>query len=180
MRDSTIARNYAEALLELARRAGDLHGWGVMLDEVATAVTRDERLRNFLESPRVPATRKNEIIMKAFGSVLPRPFVRFLQALVTHRRQMLIPDVAREYHGLVDEVEGRVHAAVTVARETTEEDRELIRTRLSSAIGKDVVPHFYVNPGILGGLVVRVGDMVMDGSVRRRLGVLRSRMLAGR
>ena len=180
MREPTIARNYAEALLELAQRGGDLRGWGEMIDQVGTAMETDRRLRVFLESPRVSAQRKNEIIQKAFGSQLPRTFVRFLHALVNHRRQMLIPVIAHQYHDLVDQVEGRVHASVTVAREPDEADRQLVTGQLSRTLGKEVVPHFHVNPSILGGVVVRVGDTVLDGSVRKRLGVLRARMMGSR
>ncbi len=177
MRETTIARNYAEALLELAQRAGDLRGWGEMFDSVSNAVETDRRLRIFLESPRVSSRQKNDIILKAYGASLPRTFVRFLMALVDHRRQMLIPAIAHQYHDLVDEVEGRVHASVTVAREADERDRELVTSHLSRALGKTVVPHFHVNPDVLGGVVVRVGDTVFDGSVRRRLAILRGRML---
>jgi F-type H+-transporting ATPase subunit delta len=180
MREPTIARNYAETLLELASRADDLRGWGEMIDQIAEAMQSDRRLRVFLESPRVSAQRKNEILQAALGAQLPRNFVRFLRALVSHRRQMLIPAIATEYHNLVDRVEGRVHAAVTVAREADDADRELITSRLSKTLGKEVVPHFYVNPSILGGVIVRFGDTVMDGSVRRRLATLRSRMLGAR
>lgn len=176
MRETTIARNYAETLLELARRANDLGGWGELIDGVSDAVQRDRTLRAFLESPRVAASQKNEIIEKAFSSVLPRTFVRFLQALVTHRRQMLIPAIAREYHDLVDEVEGRIHASVTVAHDADGTERDAIAARLSKVFGKEVVAHFAVNPDILGGLVVRVGDTVLDGSIRRRLATLRTRM----
>ena len=177
MREPTIARNYAETLLELAQRAGDLSGWGEMIESVSNAVETDRRLRVFLESPRVSSRQKNEIIQKAYGGALPRTFVRFLQALVNHRRQMLIPVIAHEYHDLVDAVEGRVHASVTVSREADERDRELVTTQLSRAIGKTVVPHFHVDPAVLGGVVVRVGDTVLDGSVRRRLAILRGKML---
>ena len=180
MRDTTIARNYAEAVLELARKANDLRGWGEMLDSIGNAVESDRRLRVFLESPRVSAQKKNEIFQKAYGGALPRNFVRFLQALVKNRRQMLIPQIAHEYNDLVDQVEGRVHASVTVAREADEADRKVITTQLSRAIGKVVVPHFHVNPGILGGVVVRVGDTVLDGSVKRRLSTLRAKMLGTR
>jgi F-type H+-transporting ATPase subunit delta len=103
--------------------------------------------------------------------------VRFLQALVNNRRQMLIPVIAHAYHDLVDQVEGRVHASVTLAREADEADRAVVTNQLSRALGKSVVPHFHVNPAILGGVVVRVGDTVMDGSVRRRLATLRGKML---
>jgi len=180
MREPTIARNYAEALLELAQRAGDLRGWGEMIDRIADAVESDRRLRVFLESPRVSAQKKNEVMQKAYGAQLPRNFLRFLQALVNNRRQMLIPEIARAYHDLVDQVEGRVHASVTVAREADDADRDLVVKQLSRVLGKEVVPHFNVNPSILGGVIVRVGDTVLDGSVRRRLATLRSRMLGVR
>ncbi|HEX2386386.1 MAG TPA: F0F1 ATP synthase subunit delta, partial [Candidatus Binatia bacterium] len=78
MREPTIARNYAETLLELAQRAGDLRGWGEMIESVANAMDTDRRLRMFLESPRLSAGQKNDIIQKAYGATLPRNFVRFL------------------------------------------------------------------------------------------------------
>lgn len=180
MREPTIARNYAETLVELAQRAGDLRGWGEMIESVAESMSSGRRLRDFLESPRVSAQEKNAIIQKAYGEQLPRNFVRFIQALVTHRRQMLIPAISREYNDLVDQVEGRVHASVTMAREADANDRQIITSNLTRSFGKEVVPHFHVNPALLGGVVVRVGDTVMDGSIRRRLATLRSRMLGSR
>jgi F-type H+-transporting ATPase subunit delta len=179
MREPTIARNYAQALVALARKANDLGGWGVMIRDVADAVQRDETLRQFLESPRVPAARKNEIIGRAFQDRLPRLFVRFLQAVIAHRRQALLPGIAVEYQALVDEIENRVHAQVTVAREPDQATAAAIAQGLSRAMGKVVVPHFSVRPQILGGAIVRVGDRVMDGSVRRRLLALRSRLIHG-
>ncbi|MFL5577333.1 MAG: F0F1 ATP synthase subunit delta [Gemmatimonadaceae bacterium] len=176
MREPTIARNYAEALFELARKGGDLSGWGAMISDVADAVERDLRLRRFLESPRVSADQKNEILARAFQDRMPRLLVRYLQALVHNRRQMLIPQIAAEYRALVDAAEGRVHAQVTVARDPSDAEREEIARDLGRVLGKKVVPHVTVNPAILGGVVVRVGDTVMDGSVRRRLTLLRNRL----
>ena len=180
MREVTIARNYAEALFALATKAEDPRGWGTMLSDVADAIGRDRSLRLFLESPRVDAARKNAVLGKALQDRMPRHMVRFLQALVKNRRQMLIPEIAREYHDLVDEAEGRMHATVTMSREPEAADREVLTRELSRAFGKEVVPHVTVNPAIIGGVVIRVGDTVLDGSVRRRLGKLRSQMLAGR
>jgi F-type H+-transporting ATPase subunit delta len=178
MRDATIARNYAEALLMLARKADDLPAWGRLIDDVANAMERDDRLRRFLESPQVSADEKNAVLSKAYEDRAPRLFLRFLQRLVMNRRQMLIPDIANEYRDLVDEVEGRIHAQVTLAKDIDDEQRAEIARRLSHTLGKPVVPQVRINPNILGGIIVRVGDRVMDGSVRRRLGILRSRMLA--
>ena len=94
MRDATIARNYAEALLALARKAGDTTAWGTMIADVADAIDRDPNLRHFLESPRVAVDKKNDILGRAFQDRMPRVFVRFLQILVKNRRQMLIPEIA--------------------------------------------------------------------------------------
>lgn len=94
------------------------------------------------------------------------------------RRQMVIPAIAEEYRALIDESEDRVHANVTVAREPAEPERDALVRQLSRLFGKRVVPHISINSGILGGVIVKVGDTVMDGSVRRRLATLKSRMVA--
>ena len=180
MRDITIARNYAETLLVLARKAGNLRGWGQMLTDVARAMETTPTLRLFLESPRVPEQKKREVLGTALQDRMPRLMVRFLQALVKNRRQMLIPEIAREYLDLVDAAEGRMHARVTVAMEQTEEEREAISAHLSRVFMKEVIPHLTVDPAIMGGVIVHVGDTVLDGSVRRRLATLKRRMLAGR
>jgi F-type H+-transporting ATPase subunit delta len=186
MREPTIAKNYAEALIELARKAGGVPGgrgpnelekWGGLIDEVANAMQTDRTLYVFLESPRVAASEKNRVLALALQTQVPLGFLRFLQALVKNRRQMVIPEIAIQYHALVDSHENRVHASVTVAREGDAAEKKLIADRLSKVVGKEVVPHFFVNPSILGGIIVRVGDTVMDGSVRRRLATLKGRML---
>jgi F-type H+-transporting ATPase subunit delta len=180
MRDTTIARNYAETLFALATKAEDTRGWGKTIMDVASAMEQDARLRLFLESPRIGAAQKSAVLSSAFQDRMPRLMVRYLQTLVTHRRQMLIPEIAREYLDLVDEAEGRMHARVTVAREADDAERAQIAKQLSRMFGKDVVPHLTVDPAIMGGLVVHVGDTVLDGSVRKRLATLRRRMLTGR
>ena len=104
--------------------------------------------------------------------------MKFLQKLVTNRRQTLIPEIAVAYGDLLDSAEGRLHARVTVARETSEADVQAIAASLSTAIGKVVVPHVAVDSRILGGVIVKFGDTVMDGSVRRRLERLKARMVS--
>src|SRR6185503_14883837 len=106
MHAATIARNYAEALLALARKANDLDGWGLAMNGVATALESDVRLHNFLAAPQVSAAEKNVVIGKAFKGQLPPAMVRFLQKTLSNRRQMLIPLIAVEYGNLVDETTG--------------------------------------------------------------------------
>jgi F-type H+-transporting ATPase subunit delta len=176
MRDETIARNYADALLSLATKANDLEGWGRMINDVASLVTRDVTVRRFLESPRTPAAAKIDVLRKALQDRMPRLFVRFLEALVQNRRQMLIPEIAHEYATMVDAKLGRVHAEVTLARAPEAGEVEAIAASLSRTLGKQAVPQVRVNPEIIGGVIVKVGDYVKDGSVRRKLGLLRAKL----
>ena len=91
---------------------------------------------------------------------------------------MLVGEIAIEYMDLVDTAENRMHAHVTVARAADDKTRKMIADRLSKVFDRTVVPHVTVDERILGGMIVRVGDTVMDGSTRRKLGALRQRMLA--
>ncbi|HLV25663.1 MAG TPA: F0F1 ATP synthase subunit delta [Gemmatimonadales bacterium] len=178
MRDTTIARNYAEAFLELAIRADDTAGWGDLLQQLATAVRSNVALRNFLAAPQVPAEQKNQIVAGALKEHAPANFVRFIQALVKNRRQLLLPEINDAYLDLLDKREGRVHAQITFANETSDAEIESLVSRLGERIEAQVVPHVSVDERLIGGVVVRIGDHVYDGSVRRRLALLRRRMLA--
>ncbi|MFN2637619.1 MAG: F0F1 ATP synthase subunit delta [Gemmatimonadaceae bacterium] len=178
MNDATIGRNYAEALLILAKKEHGVEQWGALIADLSAAMRDDATLHTFLESPKIAAAQKIEVLDKAFGKRIPRLFLRFLETVIAKRRQMLIPSIATEYQALIDEAEDRVHVNVIVARETPEPERDALARQLSRLFGKRVVLHITLNPGILGGIIVKVGDTVMDGSVRRRLATLRSRMVA--
>ncbi len=178
MREPTIARNYAESLLALATKSGDLDGWGNMIRDIARAVQNDITLQRFLDSPSVSVPQKNEVLGRAFQDRYPRLFVRFLQAVISHRRERLIPQIATQYDNLVDEQVGRVHAEVTMAHQPDVEMQGAIQRELSRLFGKTVVPHFQLRPEILGGVIVRMEDRVIDGSVRHRLNALRTQLMA--
>jgi len=179
VRESTIARNYAEALYVLGDRAGELERFGYLLDALAGSIASDAAIRVILESPRFPKPRKARLLRNALAPYAPEPFMRFLEAVVRRGRQGLIHAISQEYAGLVDIKLNRVHAGITLAREPDEALRDAVRTRLAEVLGKEVIPHFRHDPEILGGVVVRVGDRVMDGSVRRRMKRLRRQMLGG-
>lgn len=178
MQSSTISRNYAGTLLTLAERANDTAGWGSLLTQLASAMQTDKTLRLFLESPRVAVSIKSDVISKALGGRTPAIFVKFLQRLVHNRRQGMIPEISAEYNAMLDKAEGRVFARVTLSREATQGETDAIAAQLSRNLGKNIVPQVVVDPSILGGIIVRMGDTVMDGSVRRKLALLRRRMVA--
>jgi F-type H+-transporting ATPase subunit delta len=104
--------------------------------------------------------------------------VLFLQALVKRGRQQLLREIATEYMNLLDQKLDRVRAGVTLARDADEKLKRSIQESLSRQLGKQVIPAFTVDPEILGGTIVRVGERVLDGSLRRRITKLRRQLLA--
>ena len=173
MKSVTIARNYAEALFAAGDKFGDV------LDAVAGAIRADERIAITLDSPRVSKSAKAKLLERALKDEVPPEFVRFLQAVVRRGRQGLLTEIAQEYQVLLDQKLNRVHAGVTLAQAPDARTEKQVVERLAKALGREVRAHFRSDPGILGGVVVRVGDRVYDGSVRRRLTALQRRMLTG-
>jgi F-type H+-transporting ATPase subunit delta len=98
-------------------------------------------------------------------------------AVIRRGRTVLLGMIADEYHALVDLKMNRVRAGVTVAREVDALARQVIVERLSKAIGKTVIAGFATDPALLGGVVIRIGDRIYDGSVRKRLAGLRHKLL---
>lgn len=177
MRDETVARSYAETLFALADRHDAVEAYGEGLETVTRLLEEDGRFRLFLETPRIDDEAKKAVVRKAFGDQLPRHVVNFVLVTIDKRRQRLLREIAAQYHALVDERMGREHVQVSVARPVDDATREMIAEKLSAALGKTAIPHIRVHPEILGGIVVRTGDTIYDGSVRRRLDGMRRRLL---
>ncbi|HXY19426.1 MAG TPA: ATP synthase F1 subunit delta [Gemmatimonadales bacterium] len=180
MRDTTVARNYAEALLAAARGAGTVERCGELLEAVAGVLAADPGLQAVFMSPRVAKAAKQRLIERALRRLAPVPFIRFLQAVVQRGRQGMIGEIAAEYERLVDSHLGRVHAVVATARPADAALQKAVTESLGRVFGKTVRAHFRTDPALLGGVVVRSGDRVFDGSLRRKLGLLRHRMLHAR
>jgi F-type H+-transporting ATPase subunit delta len=180
MGPAIIARNYAETLLALATRHGGdaaVDEYALALDEVGELLRREPRVRQFLETPRIDAGAKKRAIRAAFTGRVPEQLLRFLLVVVEKRRQALLPQIANEYHALVDQLRGRIGAEITLAAQPTPELQSELVASLERKLGKRVVPTFRVDPGLVGGVLIRVGDQILDGSVRRRLAALRRRLL---
>ncbi len=176
MRTETIARNYAETLFELGEQSGNTERFVDLLDAVAAAVEQSPQIQGILMSPKVPKSEKSRMLGQALRGA-PREFVLFLQALVKRGRQQLLREIATQYLALLDQKLDRVRAGVTLARQPDEKLKRTIQDLLSRQLGKQVLPSFSEDPEILGGAIVRVGDRVLDGSLRRRMTRLRRQLL---
>jgi F-type H+-transporting ATPase subunit delta len=177
LRSETVARNYAEALFELGQRSGKPERYADLIDAVAAAVETTPRVQAVLMSPRVPKAEKARILGEAMKSA-PRDFVLFLQAVVKRGRHRVLREIAQEYLVLLDQKLDRVRAGVTLARQPDEKLQRTVQELLSRQLNKQVITAYSVDPEILGGAVIRVGDRVLDGSLRRRMTKLRRHLLS--
>lgn len=174
-----MARSYAETLLALADRTGGdaLDEFARGMNELANILEREPRVREFLETPRVDAEAKKQAIRDSFRGRIPLPLLRFLLVVVDRRRQGSLAEIAGAYQALVDERHGTIRARITLAEPPDDALRSEIVHSLETRLGRRVVPTWETDRDLIGGVIVRVGDEILDGSVRRRLGDLRHRLL---
>jgi F-type H+-transporting ATPase subunit delta len=177
VRNSTVARNYAEALLATAQRHDVVERCGELIDGVAGVLAADPKLLGIFMSPRIAKAAKQQLIDRALKDVAPAQFVRFLQGVVQRGRQGMIADIAAEYEQLVDLHLNRIHAVVSTARPADAAQQDAIAHRLAEVFGQAVRTNFRTEPALLGGVIVRSGDRVFDGSLRRKLKLLKHRMM---
>ncbi|MDT8369472.1 MAG: ATP synthase F1 subunit delta [Longimicrobiales bacterium] len=178
MRDETVARTWASALFEAAARADAIDAFDEAIQTVAILLDEHADFRLFLETPRVAGEEKKRVVRDVFSASLPPQVVNFLLLTIDKRRQRVLREIARQYAALVDEHLNRAHVEVTVARPLDDATVEEIGGRLSVLLGKTAIPHVRVLPELLGGIIVRSGDTIYDGSLRRRLDDMRRQILA--
>lgn len=176
MRAESVALNYAEALFAIADGQGQAADYGEWLEAVAGAVGGTPAIEAVLMSPRVTKAEKGRILAQALPKA-PRPFILFLQSVVKRGRQGLLGLMARQYEGLLDTKLNRVRASVVMARPASTSLQAEVVKALTAVVGKEVLARFTEDPSLLGGVVVRVGDRIYDGSLRMRVAALRRQLI---
>ncbi|MFW6089298.1 MAG: ATP synthase F1 subunit delta [Gemmatimonadota bacterium] len=177
MSRTAVARTYADTLLELAEKDAGAKEWLEMLSEVVGLYESSSRFAAFLDTPRVSEEDKEGVLREVFGAGYPENFVRFLLVVLRKRRQRMLPQIDEAARDLLNERTGRLHATVTLMSEPDEDFRREIERELSRVLDREVDADFRTDPRLVGGMVVRAGDRVLDGSVRRRLQTLRRSLL---
>lgn len=168
------ARRYAEAAFEIAERDGSMEAWLAVLSLAEARLAAPEVVR-LLSNPAVPSDARVEILGRILGDEVSGPPRNLLVLLVRRSRFELLPGIIREFRRLHRQREGIVQARVTSAAPLGDEEQEALRERLVALTGSRVEMQQEVDPELLGGLQVRLGDRLMDGSVRGRLERLRAR-----
>ena len=165
-------RRYAEAAFALADESDTLDRWSGDLLTLANFIDEPE-VKGILTSNRVPHDEKLRLLdagVKAYVSPLAMNLVRLLEQ---RGKATLARDIQVAFQGMLDERRGIAHAVVTTAVPLADDERAAIATKLSSLTGKQVDVTSVVDPSIIGGIVARIGDQLVDGSTRSRLTALK-------
>jgi F-type H+-transporting ATPase subunit delta len=168
-RNADMGGVYAQALAEAAEAQGLLREVGEELDGFVSLWRRDAQVRAFFLSGAVPRVAKEGAVETVLRKRATDVFTDFLRVLLQRNRLWLLPDVAGGYEKLLDKRLGRVRVTITTASPASPTELSAWRDRLKAATGKEPIVEHVVRPALVGGAVIRVGDVVADGSVRRRL-----------
>jgi F-type H+-transporting ATPase subunit delta len=176
-RRDSAPRRYAEAAFEIALRDGTVDAWRSELDRAAAALDSAE-LSETLANPAIPLRQRIEVVQGVFAD-LGEPVRNLIQLLLARSRIRQLPRVAAEFRRLDDKRNNIVNAIATSASPLDDAEVRAITARLEQMSGAEVALETAIDPDLIGGIVVRIGDRLIDGSVRGRLERLRYKLAAG-
>lgn len=173
-----LAGKYAQAILELAQEKGQLGEVEEQLKQVVEAIEKNSELKVFMNHPRVPAAAKKSMASNLFTAQINDYVLNFLLLVLDRRREALLKQMVEQYTALANEIRNIVVAEVTTAQALSNEQLQALQNKLAQVTGKSVTLQVVVDPAILGGLIVKIGDKLIDGSVSRQLAVLKTVLLS--
>jgi F-type H+-transporting ATPase subunit delta len=175
-----LAAAYARSVLELATDSGRAEEVGQELEALGGIVDSDPSFANFLANPAVGEAERGQVVEKVFrGRVLPL-VMNFLLVANRKGRLGMLRQIAAAYAELLDQQMGIVEVDVFVAQKLNVEQLEQVRRQVSAALKREAVVHQYVDESIIGGVVLRVEDRLLDASVRAQLRAIKRQLLAAR
>jgi F-type H+-transporting ATPase subunit delta len=173
---SGAAKRYAQAVFSLAKERGTLDRWSEDL-AILNQVMADQAAETYVKNPNVSATDKQALLDKVLANGQPEAR-NLAQLLIQRQRLNIIPDLVRIYNDAVLAERGIAVAEVTTAEPLGPNEQEIVRAKLNQLIGKEIELRLHTDPSIIGGIVARVGDQLIDGSVINQLRRLRARLMA--
>lgn len=172
-----LAVKYAQAIYELAADKDQLDAVEKDLRLVESTIDSYSELATLMYHPRVLSQVKKETIRKVFGQDIADFVLKFLLLLVDKRRETVLPEIIREYIKMANEARNIVEAEVITAMPLAQNQQTALVGQLSLVTGKKVVISTYIDKTIIGGIIVKIGDKLIDGSVVRQLVTLKNALL---
>jgi len=173
----SVERVYAGALLDMAKQADQLDEVADELEQLGQLLEAQPDLLRLMSSQVLSSQARRRSLEAIFQGRVCDLTYRFLQVVNQKGRLDVLPGIIRAYAKLLDEHQGVVEADVFVAERLSESDAQSVSAAIGKRVGKDVVLHQYIEPGLIGGLKIRVGDQLIDGSVATGLRRMRRRLV---
>jgi F-type H+-transporting ATPase subunit delta len=173
---SNVARRYAAGIFQLAQEENAIDTWRAELAELDELLNDDVLVAAF-KNPAVGVSRRMDLAQLLKPELRPET-ENLLRLLVEHYRTAEIHRIRGEFERLADEASGIVHASVTTAIDLDKEDRQRFEQALAKKLGRQVTVTFGIDPGIVGGAAIQIGDHLVDGTVRTQLARLRQELLS--
>jgi F-type H+-transporting ATPase subunit delta len=177
-RPSPLATSYAQSLLELANEKTEAEPLGQQLADVRKIVEENPSAGEMFANPSVSIEERARLLDKVFRNNVSPLIFNLLGVMNQHGRLGLISQVAESYDDLLDEQLGKIEVDLIVAQKLSPDQLETAKKKITQALGKDAVLHQYVDDQIIGGMVIRVGDKLIDASVRNQLEMMKQQLLA--
>lgn len=180
MKNLTIARRYAKALLIIGKEDGQAEAYGKELDGFAKLMVKEKALEQAICNPLYGASGRKNVLEAVIDKVgISKIVASFLLLLFDKGRFEFISDINEFYQKLADELKGVLRASLVSASELSSETVEKIRATLSKRTGKDIILQVEQDPSLIGGIVSRIGDLVLDGSIKSQLLNMRESLKRG-
>lgn len=180
MKNLAIARRYAKALLLIGKEDGETDRYRQELDGLAQLMAREQQFADIIANPLYGSGERKQLLQKVIDKLgLSQVMATFLLFLFEKGRIGHIGNINDFYQKLADELKGVARASLVTATELTDETIEKIRSALSTKTGKEVALEVEHDPGIIGGIITRIGDLVLDGSVKTQLLNMRESLKRG-
>ncbi|OYW36382.1 MAG: F0F1 ATP synthase subunit delta [Hydrogenophilales bacterium 12-61-10] len=165
---STLARPYAEAVFRIAQGENDLAGWSSRIATLA-AIVSDAQLARLNADPSVAAERVAALVVDVAGSTLGERGASFVKVLADNGRLSLLPVIGEQFETLKASAEGTLEATITSAQEMAQDQIDGLVAGLRAKFNRAINVQVAVDPELIGGAVITIGDQVIDGSVKGRL-----------
>jgi ATP synthase F1 delta subunit len=172
------ASQYAQAMLELANQHNSAVETGRELAQLREVAQQNPVFLEYLRDPGISSAERQQVLERTFKGGLAPLTYSFLGVLNSKGRLGLLPHIADAYEDLLSEQLGQLEVAVTVAQAMDASTMEEVRQRISAAFKKEAIIHQRVDESIIGGLVLQVGDTVIDASVKSQLEAMKKRLLS--
>lgn len=177
MLNKSVARRYAEAFFSIARENNKINDYQLELETVVKTIQEVDNLKEYMNHLLIPVAAKKDVLKQLFAEQLSPVTLNFIMMIVDKKRETYLEVIIEEYKDMADEYRNIAKVVMIAAKEVPEEDVKYLAEKLSASTGKTVQLNLKVDPTLLGGVKLRMGDQIIDGTVAKKLEMLKEQLI---